>query len=447
MSLLDEYSCDCLKSELDLFEVPPTNTSIGDCKFIQFYPITSTTIGGPIEFVIKTSNDVYLDLSSTLLYTKSRILLRGGSEITESLTTDNRYVAPINYWGCTQFKDIQVYINGRLVSNNDNLSAYRSYLETLLTYSEQSKNDQLACSLFYKDNGDNLDWIDENIADPEKTKNDGLTIRYEKTKNSKTFETFGRIHSEMFTQNKLFPGGNEIRIKNFRTNPDFSLISKTKTADSFQISTDTAILYIRQCEIPDYILESHKKAIQTRNMKFPVRRGMLKFFSKSSGRSDLSEPNLVSGTLPTKLIIGLVDSEAFNDNINKNPFNFQNFNLQSIVLRKNGTAMPFEELCFDYNNDIYTQGYMSLIIATSKLFQDQGFNITPEEYKNGYTLYGFDLTSDITPGNSINLLQQGKLSLELKLKEVCSSSITIIVYLEFESIVELNAQGEVFINE
>ena len=90
---------------------------------------------------------------------------------------------------------------------------------------------------------------------------------------------------------------------------------------------------------------------------------------------------------------------------------------------------------------------MSLIIATSKLFQDQGFNITPEEYKNGYTLYGFDLTSDITPGNSINLLQQGKLSLELKLKEVCSSSITIIVYLEFESIVELNAQGEVFINE
>ena len=51
MSLLDEYSCDCLKSELDLFEVPPTNTSIGDCKFIQFYPITSTTIGGPIESI------------------------------------------------------------------------------------------------------------------------------------------------------------------------------------------------------------------------------------------------------------------------------------------------------------------------------------------------------------------------------------------------------------
>ena len=30
MSLLDETSGECLKSELDLFEVPPTQTSIGE---------------------------------------------------------------------------------------------------------------------------------------------------------------------------------------------------------------------------------------------------------------------------------------------------------------------------------------------------------------------------------------------------------------------------------
>ena len=151
MSLIDSTSYDCLKSELDLFEVPPTQTSIGDCYYVNYYPITSLDRNGPIEFVIKTSNDIYLDLQHTILYTKSRILKKNGDAITATSVAAEipaTLAIPINYFSATQYKNTEVYVNNRLASTNDNLSAYRAYLETLLTFSNESKNDQLRCVFF-----------------------------------------------------------------------------------------------------------------------------------------------------------------------------------------------------------------------------------------------------------------------------------------------------------
>ena len=60
------------------------------------------------------------------------------------------------------------------------------------------------------DSWDDLDWNTEDITDEnidiDDIKNIGLFTRFQATKFSKTFETFGRIHSEMFVHPKLLPG-------------------------------------------------------------------------------------------------------------------------------------------------------------------------------------------------------------------------------------------------
>lgn len=50
--LLDLNSVDVLKSELDLFSVPGTQTSIESCRVEQCHPVTSID-GGPIAFQFK----------------------------------------------------------------------------------------------------------------------------------------------------------------------------------------------------------------------------------------------------------------------------------------------------------------------------------------------------------------------------------------------------------
>lgn len=450
MSLLDVESQECLTSDLDLFNVPPTQTSIGDCHYVNYYPITSLDRNGPIEFIIKTSGDVYLDIASTLLHTKTRIRKNDNTDITKAASgeteSDLSFVAPINYFHATQFKNVEVYLNGRLLTNNDNMSAYRAYIECMLTYSANAKKEQLRCAYFYADDGGNLDWIDEKVDDEDETENLGLHRRYQRSKLSRTFETIGRVHSEIFSQNRMIPGGNEIKVKFYRNDTSFSLFSKSET-NQYSLSMDMATLMVRHCNIAPHVVENHIKAIQTRNLKYPIRKVVMKFFTRSSGRNDLSEPNLVNGILPDRIIVGLVRSDAFSGSINSNPFNFQNFNAQSIVLRKNGNTIPYEEIELDYAKDLYNQGYFSLLHATGKVNQDQGFDISPEQYKNGYALYGFDLTPDNSHCNALNLISEGKLSLEIKLQNASTESITTVVFLQYQSMIEIDKDGNVFVNE
>ena len=450
MSLLDSESGERLTSDLDLFNVPPTQTSIGDCYYVNYYPITSLERNGPIEFVIKTSNDVYLDIANTLLYTKSKIPKNDNSELPKAAAGASEenivYVAPINYFHATQFKNVEVYINGKLISTSDNMSAYRAYIECLLSYSADAKREQLRSAYFYTDDGNDLDWIDTSVDDEDSTEKYGLHQRFERSKHSTSFETLGRVHSEIFAQNRMIPGGNEIRVKFHRNDAAFSLLSKLNE-HQYAISTDVATLMVRHCNIAPHIVESHTRAVQTRNLKYPIQKITMKFFTRSSGRNDLSEPNLVNGILPDWVIVGLVRADAFSGAINKNPLNFKHFNAQTIVLRKNGNPIPFEEIELDYSKDLYQQGYFSLLQASGKMFQDQGFDIKPEQYKNGYALYGFNIKPDLSPCGSFNLLTEGKLSLEIKLKNESSVSITTVVFLQYQSMIEIDKDGNVFTNE
>lgn len=454
MSLLDIESRECAKSELDLFDVPPTQTSIESANYVNYHPITTLDRGGPIEFVVRASPDVYLDLQRTVLYMRMRILYQNGSVIQKLSSDDanfpNTMISPINYFHNTQFRNIEVYINGKSVNHPDNMYHYRSYLETTMTFSDEAKDGQLRTAMYYMDRGDDLDWNAEDFTDGEldedQIKNMGLISRFDKTKFSKTFETFGRIHSEMFVQPKLLPGKHELRIRLHRADPDFSLFGRTDN-QKYAISIDTAVLMIRHCTIAPHIALAHTTALSTKNIKYPVRRVEMKFFTKGSGRGDLTETNLVNGQIPRRIVIGFVETEAFNGNIKKNPFNFQHFKTNKVVLRLNGMPVPFEELEMDFDNDCYYQGYLSLLQGTGKLHEDQGFSISPAQYKNGYSLFAFDLTSDMSTCGTFDLATEGKLSLDIKLHSASQKSVTIVAYMEYDAIYEIDSQGNVYGNE
>ena len=52
MSLVNMNSCICVKSELEIFSVPPTQTSIEDGIVVDYHPIACLVDTGPIEFDI-----------------------------------------------------------------------------------------------------------------------------------------------------------------------------------------------------------------------------------------------------------------------------------------------------------------------------------------------------------------------------------------------------------
>ena len=81
MAFVHQQSCECLKSELDLFTVPPTQTSIESGTYVEYNPISTINDDTPIEFVVSGGGQDYIDLANTQLYVKAKIVKRDGTDI------------------------------------------------------------------------------------------------------------------------------------------------------------------------------------------------------------------------------------------------------------------------------------------------------------------------------------------------------------------------------
>lgn len=449
MALIHQDSMEILKSELELFTVPPTQTSIEETRFVEYYP--QTALGhGPVEFHIPPNDKEYFDLQNSFLYMKIRILddaseaLKAKTSAQDASVPAKSIVFPINYIHATCFKSVEVLMNNKGVSSNDNLYPYRAYLETLLSYGKVSKEEQLAVSMFYRDRfpmDEHSDAVSK--AGDDGSKNTGARARFLRTNFSTPIETIGRVHSEIFSQPKLLIGDVSLTVKFHRADSKFSLMAAEEDK-KYIISIDTAIMFICQKRISQSIREAHLATLQTKNIIYPVRKVQMKFFTRSSNRSDLTEANFVSGLLPRKVVIGLVSTDAFNGHLHHNPFNFKHFNVKSIILRKNGKTVPFQAIETDFNNKCSVRGYLALLEGTSNLFKNRSIDIRPiVDFPQGYALYAFDLTPDHSGHNTFDLIQKGNIGLDIKLDKPSETGVCIVAYLEYDALLEIDSHHHV----
>ena len=146
MAFVHDQSCECTLSQLDLFSVSPTQTSVVGGQWTEFFPVSSITSDtGHIKFNISGGDD-YLDLSSTILQVQAKIIREDGSNL-----EDTDQIGPVNLYLQSMFSQIDVPLNGRLVYHSSSTYGYRALLDTLLNYGEDATESQVTSSLFYKD--------------------------------------------------------------------------------------------------------------------------------------------------------------------------------------------------------------------------------------------------------------------------------------------------------
>jgi len=102
---------------------------------------------------------------------------------------------------------MDVSLNGNLITASTNTYPYRAMMETILSYGEDAKRTQLTSGLFYKDRADRMDSV--GLAD--NAANDGLVKRRALGLESHTFDMMGRLHSDIFFQDRYMI--NEVGVK------------------------------------------------------------------------------------------------------------------------------------------------------------------------------------------------------------------------------------------
>jgi hypothetical protein len=435
MAFIHEGSCECTKSELDLFSVPPTQTSIESGTFVEYRPISSLTDGAPIEFDVTSSGDDYIDFANSFLHVKAKIERANGTALDAGDT-----VGPVNNLLHSLFSQVDVSLNGTLITNSTNTYPYRAYLENLLSYGPAAKKSQLTTELFYKDEAGKMDKPNPLAADGADI-NGGLTKRTRFTTRSREVDLVGRIHTDIFFQQRYMLNEVNTKIKLTRSKDSFCLMAIGDQA--FRVKITGAALLIRKVKISSSVYLAHAKTLESGMAKYPIRRVICKTFTIPAGYLDVSQEKLFSGQLPTRLILGCVDNRAFNGDLGRNPFNFQHFSLRAISVYLDGQQIGIKPIALDYGNGQYVTSYMSLFNGTGKDNRDEGNDIDRADFANGYALYAFDLSPDLTDSESFSLARQGTVRVDLTFGEALPNTVTIVAYAEFENIIEIDRNRNV----
>ena len=133
MNFVHPKSQECSKSELDLFFVPPTQTSLERGRWVEYQPVSIVSDGGPITFMVPGTED-YVDLSKTILVVRAKV--------TKSNRDDfgaDEKVGIVNNFLHTLFKQVDVFLKEQQMTQASGTYVYWAYLETLLNYGPAAK--------------------------------------------------------------------------------------------------------------------------------------------------------------------------------------------------------------------------------------------------------------------------------------------------------------------
>jgi hypothetical protein len=246
MALVHPNSCECTKSEQDLFEVPPTQTSVAYGYWEQKGLTSALTDQGPCEFAVSGAGDDYIDLANTYLFVEAQIMddddtaLDGGADI-----------RPVNLWMHSLFSDVSVSLNENMVSPPTSLYPYRAYIEILLSYGPAAKGSQITGVMWYKDAPGH--------HDKRTTDNKGFTSRKALTAQCRSVQITGKLHLDLFCQEKYLLNHVDLKIKLRRSRDVFALIAD---ADIYKIKIKDLALFVRNVQLSPAVRMGHVKALE-----------------------------------------------------------------------------------------------------------------------------------------------------------------------------------------
>ena len=170
MNTQEKYT-QCVRSELELFLLPPLQIAVEEGQWVEYSPVSSITSAAPIEFVVTGSGDEYIDLSKTLLEVKAIINYSNGN-----MVPSTSYVAPVNNTVYSLFSQVDLSLNDVSISSSTATYPYRAYIENHLDYGSDAKESRLSTGLYYVDN--NLQVYDPIPEDDNEDVNVGLQYRH-----------------------------------------------------------------------------------------------------------------------------------------------------------------------------------------------------------------------------------------------------------------------------
>ena len=334
-------------SSLDIFSVPSTDYDLQGYRMVPYHKLSSSIT--PMKFSVQQLED-YVDLKRSYfvidlrLYSSSQNgIVADGNAASDANNT--RFVYAVNNLAHTIFKQINLRFNGTLMTKQTDTYAYLAYFQTLLNY--------------HRDDGETLlqpqGWVNFLNVIPTLAAggvNDDISTTanwvHGDTNALKTLTTplrgnavvrlIMRPYLPAFHTGKIMVPGVEMNFELHFNSPDFytfsTLTSGTGIKRYVTLREQDVDITLHLCRLslnPDIYasLEGEHK-LRKQVVKYPVVRDQIRSFTFNGTTTVWLQDNLFLGKVPQRMIVGILDSTAFNGDKEKYPFTFQSKGVTSI---------------------------------------------------------------------------------------------------------------------
>ena len=411
---------------LQIFATRQNQVAIENIRFVECQPISVIGIeDSPVEIQIPGSGQEYLDLQRSKLYVKAKLVKHDGSSLTPTEKT-----SIINLPLQSMWSQIDISMNGKLVSFNTSNYPWKAYIKTLLNTSHDDLP-YLESQLYYPDDPNLED------TDPVSGNNAGLIKRGTFTKSSAQFEMEGPLMEDIFSIDKYLVNGVDVNLKLYRTNNAFMCMSK-EASPNYKLVLLNVIFKACKVKIDPGVYLAHEKQLQISPAQYPLLKSELKMNCVSINSSEFTWDNLFPIALPNKIIVGFVKQSAVNGSYVQNPLNFIHNNVSSIGLYVDGVSVPSRPLQLDFDQGQFATAYLNLFDCAESKQNRTGLTIERSYFANGYTLFCFTIEPNNLGHKYLNLVKTGHTRLEVKFKSPSTTPVSCLMFAEFPALLQVD---------
>lgn len=424
MSRIHESSSTALLPQLSLWSTPPTQESVVRHIEYEVRPITTFSSSTPIRFEVKSPANEYTILQETLLWIRLKIKLHHGKQQAITAADVNKTVKLRPNLLHSLFRTVTLAINGKQIILSPSLYSFKAYIETLIGCTAEAK-------------GGHLDSVGWNI----KSAGDFVS----RTPGELHLDLVGQLHLDLAKQEKWLIGGTSLVLELIPNEHKFYVSASGDVVVSNVDFLDT-VLYVHRCEVTQELVSAHNAALMKSPGRYPISRNEVRHMTISSGNNDVILDNVVSGILPRRVFLMLVDNDNFGG---ANPFKFEHFNLNFIAFYKDGIQFPTKAHTPDFSNNIVNREFLAFYRALNQNDHDPIIQISKKEWMEA-PIFGFNFAPDLSNGPSleshVNVREAGHLRVHLKFAESLQRAIVALLYLEFDSMIEIDVLRNVHVD-
>lgn len=424
-----------VRAETNLFEDVTYDVSIDNTTQYPLHPLHSVeSKTAPIQFNINGNDVNYLNFGESKLYIRCKIVDKNQKDIPYEADKTKSAYAPVNNFLHSMFESVSVSINDTEITQFSKYYPYRSYIETVLAKGKDYKKTVAQASCFYKTKDET------DVADP------GWIARMNLADKSAEFEMIGRPHVDILHQMKFIPPGVDVKLT-FNRASDAFCIQTAGSNPSLDLQVqilEAQFIVTKHILLNSVLMNQLKQWNSGTPVAYPMREIQMKTYNLPTGTISHYNETIISGYLPDRLVIGLVDAKNVHGSFTTNPLVFQDFGITNVNVTCNSEVQTNVNMELDFAANRYVRAYSALFEGLGISDCDSGVDLSLEEFKKSKVFFVCDFrhirSAAATP-------RHGNCVINLRFKNAISKSLTVMCYLDYQSVMYINSNRRVHFKE